>query len=51
MMTKITNGIFVAQFFNTGLIYLLVYANFGETIPKLGSIFRGPYYDYTSEWY
>jgi len=50
-MTKITNGIFVAQFFNTGLIYLLVYANFGETMPKLGRIFRGPYYDYTSEWY
>lgn len=51
MMTKITNGIFVAQFFNTGLIYLFVYANFGETIPGLGGIFRGPYYDYTTEWY
>lgn len=50
-MTKITNGIFVAQFFNTGLIYLLVFANFNETIPFLGGIFRGPYYDYQPDWY
>lgn len=50
-MTKITNGIFVAQFFNTGLIYLLVYANFEETLPFLGGIFKGPYYDYEPGWY
>lgn len=51
MMTKITNGIFIAQFFNTGLIYLLVNANFDDTFPKLGYIFRGPYLDYDPEWY
>jgi len=51
MMTKITNGIFVAQFFNTGLIYLLVYANFSDTIPALSKWFRGPYLDYDSSWY
>lgn len=51
MMTKITNGIFVAQFFNTALIYLLVYANFGDTIPSLSTWFRGPYLDYDSGWY
>lgn len=50
-MEKITNGIFIAQFFNTGLIYLLVYANFSDTIPKLASIFAGPYLDYDSGWY
>jgi len=51
MMTKITNGIFIAQFFNTGLIYLLVYANFGDTFPKISYIFRGPYLDYEPAWY
>lgn len=51
MMTKITNGIFIAQFFNTGLIYLLVYANFSDTIPYLAQWFRGPYLDYDSGWY
>lgn len=51
MMTKITNGIFIAQFFNTGLIYLLVNANFADTFPSLGSIFRGPYLDYDPGWY
>ena len=51
MMTKITNGIFVAQFFNTGLIYLLVTANFGDTIPFLAGVFSGPNLDYDSSWY
>jgi len=51
MMTKITNGLFFAQFFNTGLIYLLVNANFKDTFPKLAYIFRGPFLDYEPAWY
>jgi hypothetical protein len=51
MLTKITNGVFVAQFFNTGIIYLLVNANFKDTLPSLASIFRGPFLDYEPAWY
>ena len=51
MMTNITNGIFVAQFFNTGIIYLIVNANFADTFPALGGIFKGPFLDYDSGWY
>lgn len=51
MLTKITNGVFVAQFFNTGIIYLLVNANFKDALPPLASIFRGPFLDYEPAWY
>ena len=30
LMTEITNGVFAAQFFNTGILILLVYANLTE---------------------
>lgn len=50
-MTEMNKFIFIAQFFNYGLIYLLVYANFTETFPRLAKIFRGPYPDYEPEWY
>ena len=47
-MTAITNGVFVAQFFNTAILVLLVYANFSE----FGiSFFEGPFYDYQPGWY
>jgi len=29
-LTKITNGVFVAQFFNTGILILLAFANLDE---------------------
>lgn len=47
-LTSITNGIFFAQFFNTGFLLLLVNANLTE----YGVTFMaGPYTDYTPEWY
>jgi len=30
-LTKITNGVFIGQFFNTAILLLLVYANFADT--------------------
>lgn len=53
LMTKITNGVFYALFFNTGILLLLVYANLGEVSLGLGlsKTFKGPYPDYTAEWY
>lgn len=32
-LTSITNGVFVAQFFNTGILLVLVNANLGEQLP------------------
>ena len=54
LMTKITNGVFLALFFNTGILLLLVYANLSEVslgLFGLAKIFQGPYPDYTSDWY
>jgi len=52
-LTKITNGIFIAQFFNTGILLLLVHANFDEVgLPFVDKhLFNGPFYDYTEGWY
>jgi len=51
MITKITNGVFWMQFVNTALIIVLVFANFNEIGLPGSSIFDGPFYDYTDEWY
>lgn len=45
-LTKITNGVFIGQFFNTAILLLLVYANFEDN-----SFFNGPFYDYSDKWY
>ena len=45
---------FLAQFFNTAIIILLVNANLGEVkfLPKdVKGLFNGPFYDYYPEWY
>ena len=42
-VTAISNGVFVAQFFNTAILVLLVFANFAEFG---GTFFKGPFYDY-----
>jgi hypothetical protein len=50
----ITNGVFYAQFFNTGILIILVNANLmdqkfiGHHIKKF---FNGQHSDYTPEWY
>jgi hypothetical protein len=51
-LSSITNGVFYAQFFNTGILLLLVNANLTEHEPKfITSHIKGPYYDYMPQWY
>ena len=51
IMTKITNGVLLVLFFNTGMLLNLVNANLSDVSPMLGSIFNGAYYDYSPAWY
>ena len=47
-LTKITNWVFIAQWFNTGFLLLLVNANMTEHNPAFFTkYFRGPFYDYS----
>jgi len=49
---SITNGVFVAQFFNTGFLLLFVNANLTEHEPHFFTkFFKGPFYDYMPIWY
>lgn len=49
-LSKITNGVFLAQFFNTGILLLLVNANMTEhSFAKF--ISTGKWYDYMPLWY
>ena len=51
-LSSITNGVFVAQFFNTGILLLLVNANLSEhTSIPFYSYANGPFYDYSPQWY
>jgi hypothetical protein len=50
-LKSITNGVFVAQFFNTAILLILSNANFSEVGLPLASIFNGPFYDFTPRWY
>ena len=49
--SKITNGVFAAQFFNTAILLLLVNANLSEVTPMIGWIFNGPFNDFIPLWY
>jgi len=52
MLASITNGVFIAQFFNTGFLLLFVNANLTEHDPVwFTKHFRGPFFDYMPEWY
>ena len=52
MTRSIMVGIFIAQFFNTGFVLLLVNANLSEThIPILNELLQGQYTDFNSDWY
>ena len=51
IMTKITNGVFLVLFFNTGLLITLINANYSEVSTTLGTIFNGVYYDFSPTWY
>lgn len=48
MVTAITNAVFITQFFNTGILLLLVYGNLEEVGV---SVLKGPFYDFSPEWY
>jgi hypothetical protein len=51
-LSSITSGVFVAQFFNTGILLLLVNANLKEHLPGyLAVLFQGRFYDYDEMWY
>ena len=51
MLTKITNGVFAAQFFNTAILILLVYANLDEVDENAGKLLDGQFRDYSPKWY
>jgi len=51
-LKSITNGVFIAQFLNTGFLILLVQANLKEVdFPLADSVFNGHFYDYLPLWY
>ena len=51
-ISSITNGVFYALFFNTGILITLVNANMSEHEPKvLTKYITGLYYDYSPNWY
>ena len=50
-MSKIVNGVFVALFFNTGILLLLTNANVSDVSNWLSGVFSGRYYDYSPQWY
>lgn len=51
-LSSITNGVFIAQFFNTGLLILLVNGNMTEHSPKFFTKYiAGSFYDYMPDWY
>jgi len=51
-LSSITNGVFIAQFFNTGILLILVNGNLTEHPPfAITKFVNGPYYDYMPDWY
>jgi hypothetical protein len=51
-LSSITNGVFAAQFFNTGILLVLVNANLSEHDPLFVTKYiKGPFYDYMPIWY
>lgn len=50
-LTKITNGVFISLFFNTGFLLILTNANFSQYHLPLKNWFNGPYDDYSPDWY
>jgi hypothetical protein len=51
-LETITNLVFIAQFFNTGILMLLINANMTEHQPTfITSMLNQDYYDYVPKWY
>ena len=51
LMARITSGVFIVLFFNTGILILLANANMSNFSPFLGKMFDKKYYDYSPNWY
>lgn len=53
LLAQITNGVFIAQYLNTGFVLLLVNANMTEHSPKFITqyISSGRFKDYMPYWY
>ena len=51
LMTKITNGVFIGLFFNTGILLTLSNSNLSDVSDPLALIFDKTFYDYSPEWY
>ncbi len=52
MMRSIMVGVFVTQFFNTAVLLPLSSANLTElNVPIINTYAKGPYTDFTEEWY
>ena len=51
LMTKITNGVFIGLFFNTGILLTLSNSNLSDVSDPLAMIFNKTFYDYSPEWY
>ena len=49
--TQISFYIFVATFFNTGVVILIANAALGEKIPLVAMVFSGLFNDYSFDWY
>ena len=50
--SSITEYVFLAQFFNTGFLILIVNANLTEHKPEfITKFFKGPFYDYQPDWF
>lgn len=51
-LASTTNGVFIAQFFNTGFVLTLVNANMTEHEPKwITRFIANKFYDYVPAWY
>lgn len=49
---SITNGVFITQFLNTGILLLIVQANLEEyEVPLSEEVFNGPFKDFLPLWY
>ena len=51
LMTKITNGVFIVLFFNTGILLTAVNANLSDISSVLGNVYNETFYDYSPRWY
>jgi len=50
-LKTVTNGVFVAQFVNTGILIILPNANLQEIGIPITSMMGGIFYDFAPKWY